>query len=290
MAVTTKEEWIYKSGGMDLEASLFCGQSFSWQPAPAGGFTGVAGGRAAWLCQRGDLLFLRHPAGRRINEADAAFWRHYLALDGPDYAALLAKFEGHKKLAACVACNPGIRVLRQPFFETLLCFIISQNNHIPRITGIAARLREMFGAPLAPGLYSYPSPAQLAACTLEELGPLRAGFRAKYLLDAARKVAGGQVDEAVLQTLSDEDARRMLMQIHGVGIKVADCVLLYSQARNHIVPMDVWMKRAMARLFPRGMPRVAKGCEGIAQQYIFCWARAHLEAAPAKGDKTNRKN
>ncbi len=175
-----------------------------------------------------------------------------------------------------IAFSPGIRVLRQPFFETVLSFIISQNNHIPRITGIVQRLREHFGSQLAPGLFAFPAPEVLAALEPDDLAPLRAGFRAKYMIDAAKKIAEGTVNEKIMQSLSDQEARAHLKQIYGVGDKVADCVLLFSQGRFNTVPMDVWMKRALAAFFPSGYPDEVLPYGGIAQQFTFNWARAHL--------------
>ena len=120
----------------------------------------------------------------------------------------------------------------------------------------------------------------------------QAGWRAEYLIDAARKVASGQVSEAALAALPDAEARALLMTVKGVGPKVADCVLLYSLSRWSVVPMDVWMKRAMARLFPRGAPVCCRPYQGIAQQFIFDYARASLprgandkkSAKPRRGD------
>ncbi|MFV0414571.1 MAG: DNA-3-methyladenine glycosylase family protein [Oscillospiraceae bacterium] len=266
---------LLPAAGMNLEATLFCGQSFVWQKSEDGGFVGVAGGRAAAVYERGENFLLLPLGAAPPGEGDLAFWHHYFALE-TNYPALLARFAKSKKLAACVAAAPGIRVLHQPFFETLVCFIISQNNHIPRITGIVQRLCRLFGKPLAGGLYAFPTPGVLAALTVEDLAPLRAGFRAKYIVDAAQKVAGGLVTRQKLEALPTAEARALLATILGVGTKVADCVLLYSLGRNEVVPMDVWMKRAMAQLFPKSMPAAARGHEGIAQQFIFCWARQNL--------------
>lgn len=272
MAEITNKTLLLPAGGMDLEATLFCGQSFSWEKAPNGAFAGAAGDRAALARQEGDTIRLDIPHPRA---GDETFWRHYFALD-TDYAALLDTFGKDPTLAKCTTTGRGIRVLNQPFFDTLLTFILSQNNHIPRITGIAGRLRAGFGPGLAPGIHGFPAPEVLAVLDVEDLAALRSGFRAKYLLDAARRVADEDITEEKLRFLADPDARKMLMGIRGVGPKVADCVLLYSLERYAVVPMDVWMKRAMARLFPGGMPPCAKGSEGIAQQFIFNWARDNL--------------
>ncbi len=276
MAVETKNTFSFSVPGLDLGATLFCGQSFGWREVQPGLYHGVAGLHAAAARMQNEQLVLTPLAGAAtipIPEQDVAFWRRYFALD-TDYPALCRRFSQDPALARCVAAGCGIRVLRQPFWDTLLSFIISQNNHIPRITTITAALRQQFGPRIAPGLHAYPAPETLAALTLEQLSSIRAGFRAKYLLDAARRVSSGEVNEPLLDTLPNAEARALLMRIHGVGPKVADCVLLYGLGRTRVVPMDVWMKRAMAQLFPAGMPAAATGYEGIAQQFIFCHARA----------------
>ena len=268
--------------GLDLSATLGCGQTFLWRPLEGGAWAGVAAGRGVTARMEGECLVLE---GAR--EEDRAFWEHYFALD-LDYPALLARFcAGSKRLAACVQHSPGIRVLRQPFFETLCCFILSQNNNIPRIAAITGRLCEGLGEKLGEGLYSFPAPGVLAAQTPESLAFLRAGWRAAYLIDAARAVAAGRVSEGALAALDDDEARALLTTIRGVGPKVADCVLLYSLSRWGVVPMDVWMKRAMARLFPRGAPVCCRPYQGIAQQFIFDYARASLPRGGA--DKKTAK-
>ncbi len=262
---------------MDLASTLFCGQTFAWERRPDGAFAGVAGGRAALCSQEapGAPLLLAGGDGAPFSQEDRAFWRRYFALD-VDWETLLLRFCADENLAACVAHARGVRVLRQPFFDTLLTFILSQNNHIPRIHGLVQRLREGFGPLLPGGLYGFPAAERLAALEVEDLACLRAGFRAKYLLDAARRVASGEVSEQGLAALPDDEARAVLMRIHGVGPKVADCVLLYGLGRQDVVPMDVWMKRAVEALFGGKMPPVAAGSAGIAQQYVFCWARDNL--------------
>ena len=258
------------TGGLELDRTLDCGQCFRWSRTPAG-WAGVVDDRPVLARMEGDTLILEGPT-----EAERDFWRRYFALD-VDYPALLARYQaGNRRLAACVAENPGIRVLRQPFFETLCTFILSQNNNIPRIRGLVERLCALCGRPLESGQYAFPTPEQLAACTEEQLATLRAGWRAAYLADAAQKVLGPLPGPETLAALPLADARAALMTIHGVGPKVADCTLLYGLGRWDAFPLDVWMKRAMAQLFPRGIPVCCRGTQGIAQQFIFAYARAHL--------------
>ena len=258
------------TGGLELDSTLDCGQCFRWSRTPVG-WAGVVDGRSVLARMEGDTLLLEGP-----DETERDFWSRYFALD-VDYPALLARYQaGNRQLAACVAENPGIRVLRQPFFETLCTFILSQNNNIPRIRGLVERLCALCGSPLESGQYAFPTPEQLAACTEEQLATLRAGWRAAYLADAAQKGLGPLPGPETLAALPLADARAALMTIHGVGPKVADCTLLYGLGRWDAFPLDVWMKRAMAQLFPRGIPVCCRGTQGIAQQFIFAYARAHL--------------
>lgn len=283
---------ISKTNGLSLGQTLDCGQCFRWTPSADGSWTGVAAGRAVRASQDGaGALTLEGLAGP-LPETEPAFWRDYFALD-LDYPALLERMaSAHPGLAGCIQAAPGIRVLRQPFFEALITFLISQNNNIPRIKGIVQRLCESFGERLeGPGgeFFAFPSPGRLAACTAEDLACLRAGWRADYLLDAARKIASGALDEASLRAMPLADARDALRQVRGVGPKVADCTLLYGLGRWDAYPIDVWIRRADQALFSARVKDPASylnrrtgGCAGIAQQYIFAWARCALGPAGNK--------
>lgn len=260
---------------LDLAQTLDCGQSFRWTERPDGSFDGVAFGRSVRVSLRGDTLYIEN-----ADPSDEALWRSYFDLDC-DYGAVRREIAAiHPVLAEASEYAAGIRILRQEPYEALCTFIISQNNNIKRIKGIVQRLCESFGDQLADGTFAFPSPQRMAALTAEDLAPLRAGFRARYLCDAARKVAGGEVDLEACKTLGYDDARAELMKITGVGVKVADCTLLFGMHRVEAFPLDVWMKRAMATLFP-GMSADDFGSHaGVAQQYIFHYSRMHPELFP----------
>ena len=192
-----------------------------------------------------------------------------------DYAGVRAQLcQAHPDLTKMAEFAPGIRLLRQDPWEALCSFIISQNNNIPRIQGIVQRLCQHFGQRTPDG-FLFPTPERMAALTVEGLAPLRSGFRAKYLLSAAQLVSAGQVDLEALRVMPMEEARASLMQIVGVGPKVAECALLYGLHRLEAFPMDVWMKRAMAALFPGYQPEDFGEYAGIAQQYIFHYSRSN---------------
>lgn len=284
---------LSETAGLSLDQTLSSGQCFRWTRMPDGAWCGVADGRAVRIVQDGSGALALYGLAGPAPEQDAAFWRSYFALD-LDYAALHARFRAaHPSLAQCVDAAPGIRVLRQPFFETLITFLISQNNNIPRIKGIVARLCEGLGDPLPPlagtegGLFrAFPTAERLAALNEADLAFLRAGWRGRYILDAARRTACGEIDPDALRTLPLERARARLMTICGVGPKVADCTLLYGLGRWDAYPIDVWMKRAGQALFTARVKdagaylnRRTGGYAGIAQQYIFEWARTRLSRA-----------
>lgn len=250
----------------DLGATLECGQCFRWDRQPDGSYRGTAGGKA--LCVSQDHM-----------EAamDDPFWRAYFDLDR-DYAAIREALSASSPvLAKAASFAPGIRILQQDPWEALCSFIISQNNNIPRIKGIISRLCEAFGEEMEQGVRCFPSPERLAGLEEEDLAYLRCGFRARYILDAARKVASGEVDLKALRTAPLAQAREQLMAIVGVGPKVADCALLYGLHRLEAFPMDVWMKRAMKEWFPGRKPEDFGPYAGIAQQYLFHYIRT---AAP----------
>ena len=256
------------AGGMDLPGTLDCGQAFRWRPGPEGWWEGVAGDRPLRLCRRGEALLLEAPP------EDEAFWRRYLDLDR-DYGAIARTLSQDPAMARALEDCPGIRVLRQDPWETLCTFIISANNHIPRIRGIVQRLCQGWGAPLGEDLWGFPPPERLASLTLEDLAPLRAGYRAPYLLETARQVAEGEVDLARVDRLPTPEALGELQRFKGVGVKVASCVLLFAYGRLECVPVDVWIGRVLERLYPQGFPDFARPWAGVAQQVLFQEIRQH---------------
>ena len=139
--------------------------------------------------------------------------------------------------------------------------------------GIIDRLCENFGEKITGG-YSFPTAQRIAELTLDDLSVLRSGFRAKYILDAAIKVSSGKIDLVKIKEETDTiKAREMLMQIYGVGKKVADCTLLFGMGRLNAFPEDVWIKRAVSVLFDGKFPKEAEKYAGVAQQFLFYYAR-----------------
>ena len=263
---------VYGLSDFELKDTLMCGQCFRFKENADGSFTGVAFAKKLILSKTGDTLVLYTSEQDFIN-----IWQSYFDLE-LDYGKIKEELSlVHPTLKEAARFAPGIRILRQEPFEALISFIISQNNNIKRISGIVERLCENWGEEIEDGIYAFPTPEALGKLTAEDLAPIRAGFRARYIEDAVRKVISGEVDLKALEAMTFEDAKEELIKIKGVGSKVADCVLLYGFHKLRGFPMDVWMKRAMAVLFPEFSGEDFGEYAGIAQQYIFHYARLHPE-------------
>ena len=249
------------------DQTLDCGQSFRWEKVGEV-WQGVAFGKRLSLRKEGETLLLSCTE-QEFEET----WRAYFDLD-TDYPAIRRELSTLSPvLQEACAYAGGIRILRQDAWEALCSFIISQNNNIPRIKGIIRRLCETLGEQGPDGEFLFPGPERLAISSLEELAPLRAGFRAKYLLSAARLVTEGKVDLQEIPHMEIGKARETLMLIHGVGPKVAECALLYGFHHLEAFPIDVWMKRVMERWFPEKKPEDFGPYAGVAQQYLFHYIR-----------------
>lgn len=254
---------------LDIEKTFECGQCFRWNADGSGVYTGVARGYPARAWQEGGEVYIR-------SAAPDGLWREYFDL-GLDYAAISAGFHGGDYLAGCVDAGRGIRILRQEPWEALCSFIISQCNNITRIKGIVERLCALCGERVdfdGERFYLFPSAETVAALSLDELTPLRCGYRAPYILAAAREVASGELNLEALTRCPYEDAKRRLKELPGVGEKVANCAALFGLHHMEAFPIDVWMRRALKEHFPPDFDPTSLGeYAGLAQQYIFFRAR-----------------
>lgn len=255
---------------LDLELTLDCGQAFRWSKQADGSWSGVASGVFLNVSKSGDNVILKNTSKENFEN----IWRNYFDFD-KDYEKICDTLKQDKLIAPTVDEYYGIRILNQDCWEALCSFVISQQNNIKRIKGIIERLCRTYGDEVCDGYYSFPSAQRLSALTVEEFEALGTGYRAKYLERLAKDVASGKIDLEKIKSLSLEDARKELLNIFGVGIKVANCALLFGFGFYDAFPVDVWMKRVMA-YYPDGLPKCFDGIGGIAQQYLFHWARNNL--------------
>ncbi len=264
------ENDLYIEGveNLRLDMTLDCGQAFRWSSDDGVVWHGFAFGKHLKLYMKSDNCLVLF--NTTVQEYES-IWKKYFDLDR-NYGEIIEAVSNNEILKTASSYGSGIRILNQEPWETLCSFIISQNNNIPRIKGIIDRLCENFGEKCG-DYFTFPSAQKIATLSLDDLSVLRSGFRAKYILDAAQKIASGEVDLEHLKSIPLDDARNELMKIKGVGPKVADCTLLFSLEHIEAFPKDVWIKRAMEKLFDGELPECALPYAGIVQEYIFYYAR-----------------
>lgn len=260
----------------DLEQTFMCGQCFRWQKNENGAYIGVVGKHYAEISKTDDVLYILS------DFENCDFWKTYLGLD-EDYGKIKDSFGYDLVLDNCMKYGGGIRILKQDIWETVISFIISANNNIARISKIISALCENFGEKKNfedRVYYMMPSAEKLSMLTLEDLSVIKAGFRDKYILDAAKKVTSGEIDFQKLVQMDDETAKKELMKIKGVGNKVADCILLFAMSRYKTFPKDVWIKRILFEVYGVSEKEIDKfaaerfgNYAGIAQQYLFYYYR-----------------
>ena len=269
----------------DLAATLTSGQAFRWEQQN-GGWEGVVEGRWVRLEQRERGIMARTP------EAVAAWqWlRDYLQTD-VDLDAVLRTFPQDDAMQASVRACRGLRLLRQDPWECLASFILSSTKQIVQIQQIVRLLCECFGSPIrvpdgyAPA-YAFPKPEQLAVASETGLRSCKMGFRAPNLLATAKIVASGGIDLQTLARKDCESARAELIELPGVGDKIANCVLLFAYGFQGAFPVDVWVRKALLKLyFSKRRPSEQRllnftksyfgPYSGYAQQYLFHYMRMH---------------
>lgn len=255
---------------LDLDLTLDCGQAFRWKKQDDGSWSGAASGIFLNIKQKNDTFILKNTTKSDFEN----IWLHYFDFD-KDYESICDTLKQDKLLASTVDEYYGIRILNQESWETLCSFVISQQNNIKRIKGIIDRLCREYGEKINDEWYSFPSAQRLAALGVEDFENLGAGYRAKYLERLAKDVASGKINLQRIKNMPLGEARKALLDIYGVGIKVANCTLLFGFEFYEAFPVDVWMKRVL-EYYPDGLPDCFKGIEGIAQQYLFHWARNNL--------------
>lgn len=281
-----KSELTISVGEFNLTDTLRSGQSFRWQQLSDHEWWGVVNGSALYIRQDTDQLTVRHVGGRTPPHLLQEVVDYFdLSLD---YPAILQRLRGDRVFARTVPGPATLHILRQQPFETIISFIISANNHIPRIRSIIERICERYGEPLDTAFgraYDFPTAAALARASTADLHKhCGLGYRDQYIAATARQLAH-QHDFATWHELPSAELRQRLLRLQGVGEKVADCILLFGYHRLDVFPVDTWVRRAMIELyFPNDAPtrQAIQACAaqrfgayaGIAQQYLFVRQRS----------------
>lgn len=274
---------IEKISDFDIEEVLECGQCFHFTKLEEKHYEILAFGKYLRIKQKEDTIILFDTTLDDFNQ----IWRTYFNID-KDYTTIKSKIlKCDIRLKDAINAKPGVRILKQDFFETLISFIISQNKQIPHIKQIVHTISERFGneilLPDGRRVYSFPTVNQLYEISEEQLRECKVGFRAPYIRCAAEMVYTGEINENELLNMSVNTAREKLMTIKGVGEKVANCVLLFGLGFTDTFPVDVWMKRIMEYMY-FNEPQEKKIIEqfamekygdlaGYAQQYLFFYGR-----------------
>lgn len=263
-----------------LKETLECGQCFRFQKIDEFTYTVIARQRLIHLRQATHDSVIFYTSQKDFD----TIWKDYFDLSR-DYRAIKKEISEHDSMMqTAIQYATGLRLLQQEFFECLISFILSQNNHIPRIKRIIETLSKTYGTPLDENSYAFPTLQQMSSVTEDELRQLGTGFRAKYITDAIRKLSDNTIDPTAFSQMDTAKLRETLMKIHGVGPKVADCVMLFSLKRYEVFPIDVWVKRIMIDLYCHGCDKSLKEIQalakemfgknaGFAQQYLFYYAR-----------------
>ena len=263
---------VVKNKDFDLAHTFECGQCFRWNSDDEGTYIGVVGESVIKVSPKGNDTF-------DFECNDPTIIEEYFDLKR-DYSKIKESLaQTDQILKAAVERGRGIRILKQDPWEVIVSFIISANNNIPRIKKIVESLCFNFGKQITFNeeiYYTFPQAKDVARLSIDDIAVIRSGFRAKYILDAAKKVSEGTVDINAPFKMTTSEAREYLKQICGVGDKVADCILLFAYQKYDVFPKDVWTKRVLNELygvsekdFDRFVAEHFGDLAGFAQQYLF---------------------
>ena len=274
----------------DLGSSLESGQAHRWKKVD-GWYSGVVRGEFIQIRQKDQMV--EFSSGPSPEARGATMLREYFRLDD-DIDAIYSDITRDDRVSAMVNKYPGLRVLRTEPWECLVAFICSANNNIARIHQLMERMSDEFGNPVqlkCQTRHTFPSPADLAEAGEGELRRLGLGFRAPYVDQAARAVLEGALDLAALVRMPYPEAKAALMEIKGIGSKIADCIAVFSLDKLEAFPIDVWIRRALSEWYfpnqktPPDRVLLEWAQEhfgrygGYSQQYLFHGQRLRKKAA-----------
>lgn len=265
-----------------------CGQCFRWNENSDGSYTGVVKNNVINIKMNEKDIYVKSFGQDNLEEL---FYNYFdMKRDYDKIKNKLRKIDEHMEKS--ILYGEGIRLLNQDLWETIISFIISANNNIPRIKGIIERISKKYGNQIVwngEEFYTFPTPEQLGKASVKDLRDLGLGFRDVRVFETTQKVLNKEIDLRKLHAeLDTEIVREKLLELPGVGPKVADCILLFSTLKRfNVFPIDVWVRRVMNELYIKnedetkvdkklilGVANEKFGdlC-GIAQQYLFYWKR-----------------
>ena len=286
MPVLNWSKWLplpLKLSHAVLAELLDGGQSFRWRQQTDGNWIGIWGNNIARLSLdgNGNLLWC---APVEIGERVGPALQRYLAPTSnltTQIDTLPWRSDAH--LATCLKTFPGLRILRQPFGETLLCFLCSATKQIVQIKQMVALLAERHGDEIVPGFHRLPTWDELARVSETALRDCKLGFRAKHIRETAQFFAANPGWHTATESAPYAEAKERLCTLPGVGEKVADCVLLFGADLLEAFPVDVWILKTMARRYGLDGWKPAQVAHfgrthfgplaGLAQQYLFACER-----------------
>ncbi|PSP75392.1 8-oxoguanine DNA glycosylase [Halobacteriales archaeon QS_1_68_20] len=277
-------------GGIDLQATVESGQSYCWFRDDGRMYEGAPADGWYWTVADGEVLRVRQVddglAWESTTDAVPLLTRLHRLDD--DLPAIRTATPADPHLQSAYDAYWGMRLVADPPFRSLISFICSAQMRVERIHAMQVALAEAYGEPIQAGgetYHAFPTPDRLAAATEAELRDLGLGYRAPYVVETARMVADGEADPAEAAELPYEEAREWLTRFVGVGQKVADCVCLFSLGFLQAVPLDTWIRTAIAEYYPdcdRGSyaetsrairERLGGEYAGYAQTYLFHYLR-----------------
>ena len=264
----------------NLDNIFDCGQCFRWNKSEDGSYIGVAFSRALKIAQDDDKITLFDTSRKDFDD----IWFKYFDFN-TNYSEIKTELSKDSVLKEATKYGSGIRILNQELWECVVSFIISASNNIPRIKKIIDTLCTLYGDEipyLGNTYYSFPTAEKIYSLGLDALAPIKAGFRDKYIISAA-KFFCEDFNSSYFDELDYINAKKELMKINGIGNKVADCILLFSLAKRNSFPVDVWIKRVVEHFYFSEKQSIENiqtfsaekfgDLGGYAQQYLFYYAR-----------------
>lgn len=241
------DELKIKVDCFNLKYTLECGQCFRWKNNNDY-YVGVIKDRVIKIRQDGDYIYVRSNEQKDLEKVI----KEYFELE-KDYSSIekrIASLDGYVKKA--LKNTSGMRHLKQDFFETIISYIISANNNIPRISKSVNEISKRYGKKIEfdnEEYYLFPTPEQLRDVTIDDYRACGVGFRDKYIYNTVKRINNKEIDLVKMQDMDTSSLRKELLSLMGIGPKVADCILLFSCGRQEVFPIDVWVERVMKKLY-----------------------------------------